>query len=64
MHQPLIADQRNFKAKYLQNGEENWTHFSSFNITSSLICTDLISSLLDPKLVDPVSTLVHTALRD
>jgi len=21
----LIADQRYFKAKYLQNGEENWT---------------------------------------
>jgi len=34
----LIADQRNFRAKYLQNFEENWksrstlSHFSSFNI--------------------------------
>jgi len=28
MHQrwsTLIADQRNIKVKYLQNGEENWT---------------------------------------
>jgi len=23
--QKLIADQCNFRAKYLQNGEENWT---------------------------------------
>jgi len=23
--QNLIADQRDFRAKYLQNGEENWT---------------------------------------
>jgi len=30
---------------------------------SYLIYTDLISSLLDPKLVDPGSTLVHMALR-
>jgi len=39
------------------------SHFSSINITSYLIYTDLISSLLDPKLVDPRSTLVHTALK-
>jgi len=25
VHPTLIADQRIFKAKYLQNGEENWT---------------------------------------
>jgi len=25
VHPTLIADQRNFRAKYLQNGEENWT---------------------------------------
>jgi len=37
------------------------SHFSSFNITSYLIYTDLISSLLDPRLADPGSTLVHTA---
>jgi len=35
-------------------------HSSSFNIFPYLIYTELISSLLDPKLVDPGSTLVHT----
>jgi len=29
------------------------SHFSSFNIMSYFIYTDLISSLLDPRLVDP-----------
>jgi len=32
------------------------THFSSFNITSYFIYTDLISSLLDARLVGP---LIH-----
>jgi len=35
------------------------SHISSFNILSCFIYADLISSLLDPKLVDPRSTLVH-----
>jgi len=58
----LVVDQRNFRAKYLQNGEKKTTknvdlsHFSSCNIMSHLICTDLISNLLDPG-----STLVHMA---
>jgi len=34
------------------------SHFSSFNIMSYFIYTDLISSLLDPRLVDPGSTLI------
>jgi len=46
----LIADQRNFRAKYLQNGEEIMSYF---------IRTNLISSLLDQRLVDPGSTLVR-----
>jgi len=33
--------------------------FSSFNITSYFICNDLISSLFDPRLVDPGSTLIY-----
>jgi len=37
------------------------SHFNSFNITSYFIYTDLISSLLDTKLVDPGSTMAHTA---
>jgi len=28
----LIADQRNFKSKYLQNGEENWTKSISISL--------------------------------
>jgi len=32
---------------------------SSFNIMSYFICTDLISSLFDPRLVDPGSTLIN-----
>jgi len=39
--------------------------FSSFNIMSHFIYTDLISSLLDPRLVDPGSLwsmLAHTTL--
>jgi len=66
--QILIADQRSFRAKYLRNSEENWikkyflSHFSAFNIMSYFIL-DLISSLLDPRLVDPGllwSTSVHS----
>jgi len=40
------------------------SHFSSFNIMSYLIYTDLISSFLDPKLVDPRSTLIHVGAYD
>jgi len=35
------------------------SHFSSFNITSYFIYTDLITSLPDPRLVDPGSILFH-----
>jgi len=42
--------------------KSRYISFSSFNIKLYLIYTDLISSLLDPKLVDPGSTLVHTVL--
>jgi len=35
------------------------SHFSSFNIMSYFIYTDLISSLLDPALDDPGSALIH-----
>jgi len=34
-------------------------HFNSFSITSYFIYTDLISSLLDSRLVDPGSNLIH-----
>jgi len=60
----LISDHRNFKAKYLQNGEKiklkvDPFHFSSFNIMSHFIYTDLISNLLDPRLVDPGLILIY-----
>jgi len=38
------------------------SRFSSFNISSYFIYTGLSSSLLDPRLVDPISTLVHRLL--
>jgi len=46
-YQNLIVEQPNCKAKYLQNGEETdkkveLSHFSSFNIMSYFIYTDLI----------------------
>jgi len=37
-------------------------HFSSFNIMSYFIYTDLINSLVDPNLVDPGSKLIQTSL--
>jgi len=59
----LIADQRNFKAKYLQNGEENCSKKYIYLILvpsiSYFIYADLISSLLDVKLVDSGSTLIY-----
>jgi len=41
------------------NEKIDLSHFSSFNIISYFTYTDLICSLLDPKLVDPESTLIH-----
>jgi len=38
--------------------------FSSFNIVSYFIYTDLISSLLDPRLVDHGLTLIHVGAYD
>jgi len=35
--------------------------FNSFNIMSYFIYIDLISSLLDPRLIDPGSTLIAAA---
>jgi len=35
------------------------SHFSSFNIVSYFISTDLIGSLLDPRLIDLGSNLIH-----
>jgi len=35
------------------------SHFSSFNIMSCLIYTDLISSLLDPTIVNPGLSLIY-----
>jgi len=35
------------------------SHFTSLKIMSYFIYTDLISSLLDPRLVDPGSTLIR-----
>jgi len=58
----LIADQRN------QSYEKNWTKKSihlilapsmKFNIMSYFIYTDLISSMLDQRPVDPGSHLIH-----
>jgi len=48
----------------LQNDEKNnkqvdLCNFSSFNIMSYFIYADLISSLLNPRHVDPGSTLIH-----
>jgi len=37
---------------------KSWS-ISSLNIMSSFIYTDLISSLLDPRIVDPGSTLIY-----
>jgi len=54
----LIADQRNFKVKYLQNGEENLSK-KYIKIMSYFIYADLISGLLDPRLVDPGSILIN-----
>jgi len=34
-------------------------HFNSFNMMSYFTYTDLINSLLDPKLVDPGSVLIQ-----
>jgi len=39
--------------------ESNLFHFSSVNIWSYFIYTDLISSLLNTRLVDPGSTLIY-----
>jgi len=63
--QNLIAE----KAKYLQKDEENnkkvdLSHFNFFNIMPYFIYTDLISNLLDPRLVDPGSTLIHVGTYD
>jgi len=58
----LIVDQRNLRVEYLKNGEENkvdLSYFRFFNIMTYFIYTDLISSLLDQRLVDPGSTLIH-----
>jgi len=35
------------------------SHFTSFNIMSRFIYTDLFSSLLNPRHADPGSTLIH-----
>jgi len=40
------------------------SHFSSFNIMLYFIYTDLISSLLDPRFVDPGSILIHVGAYD
>jgi len=40
------------------------SHVSSFNIMSYFIFTDLISCLLDPRLVDPGSTLIYVGAYD
>jgi len=40
------------------------SHFGSFNIMSYFIYTDLISSLLDPRLVYPGSTLIYVGAYD
>jgi len=64
----LIADQRNFRAKYLQNGKKNGTKKYIYLIlaasTSYFIYTDLISSLLDSRLCDPGSTLIYVGAYD
>jgi len=61
MHQPLIQPKSRINVtsglnicKMLKKTElkVHQSHFNSFNITSYLIYTDLIISLLDPKLVD------------
>jgi len=67
--QNLIADQRNFGARYLQNGEKNWTKsrsISFYHVQYRVIFlyTDLISSLLDPRLVDPGLTLIYVGAYD
>jgi len=40
------------------------SHFCSFNIMAYFIYTDLIRSLLDPRLVDPGSTLIYVGAYD
>jgi len=63
----LIADQRNFKAKYLRSDEEtelnsrSISNFNTFYIMLYFIYTYILSSLLDPRLVDLGSTLIHVS---
>jgi len=57
--QDMISDQRNFRAKYLQMIRKAYInsdlpHFISFKI----IYFNMISNLLDLKLIDPGSNLI------
>jgi len=64
--QNLIADQHNFRAKYFKmvRRTELKSRCITLQLLQYLIYADLIGNLLDPRFVDPGSTLIHIGAYD